>query len=162
MKLRAGREAKDPSTSPDVKPGANDQRPKKRWLRRLGIAALAFVAIVAVSTSANLIMGMREKASTTPYGERIPVAGGAMNVWTNGRSGRPTIVLLSGLGTAAPAVDFAPLIRELDGYNVIVVEGFGYGYSDMKARPRTLENITAEIHDVLGNLNVEKIGRAHV
>lgn len=139
-----------------MQPGGRDQRPKRRWLRRVGIAALATVAIVAVSTSVNLIMGAREKASTAPYGERVPVAGGEMNVWTNGRAGRPTIVLISGLGTAAPAMDFAPLIRELDGYNVIVVEGFGYGYSDMKARPRTLENITAELHDVLSKLNVEK------
>ena len=127
-----------------------------RWARRLGIAALALLAIVAVSTTVNLVMDKREKSRTVPYGQRVPVAGGAMNVWTNGRPGRPTIVLLSGLGTAAPALDFAPLIRELDGYNVIVVEGFGYGYSDMRARPRTVDNITAELHDVLSKLNVEK------
>jgi pimeloyl-ACP methyl ester carboxylesterase len=62
------------------------------------------------------------------------------------------MVLLSGLGTAAPALDFAPLIRRLGGYNVFVVEGFGYGYSDMSARPRTVQNITAEVHDALAKL----------
>jgi len=129
---------------------------KHRWLRRLGIAALVLVAIIALSTTVNLIMGQRERASTTPYGERVSVAGGEMNVWTNGQQGKPTIVLLGGLGTASPAMDFAPLIRELDGYNIVVVEGFGYGYSDMRARPRTLENITGEIHGVLTKLNVER------
>ena len=150
------REAKGSSGLPDTAPGARGQRPKRRWLRRLGIAAVALLAIVAISTPINLVMERREKSRIAPYGERVPVAGGAMNVWTNGRSGRPTIVLLSGLGTAAPALDFAPLVRELGDFNVIVVEGFGYGYSDMKAGPRTVENVTAELHEVLSELNVEK------
>jgi pimeloyl-ACP methyl ester carboxylesterase len=66
------------------------------------------------------------------------------------------MVLLSGLGTAAPALDFAPLIRLLGAYNVIVVEGFGYGYSDLSARPRTVQNITGELHDVLAKLGAPK------
>ena len=79
-----------------------------------------------------------------------------MNVWRNGHAG-PTMVLLSGLGTAAPALDFAPLIRQLGAYDVIVVEGFGYGYSDLSARrPRTVQNITAELHDVLAKLGAPK------
>jgi pimeloyl-ACP methyl ester carboxylesterase len=63
-------------------------------------------------------------------------------------------VLLSGLGTPAPALDFAPLIRELGDFNVIVVEGFGYGYSDTVAPPRTIENITTELHTALGKLGI--------
>ena len=85
----------------------------------------------------------------------MSVDGGTVNVWRNGHSG-PTMVLLSGLGTAAPALDFAPLTRRLGAYNVIVVEGFGYGYSDLSARPRTVQNITAEIHDVLSKLGAPR------
>jgi pimeloyl-ACP methyl ester carboxylesterase len=66
------------------------------------------------------------------------------------------VVLLTGLGTAAPALDFAPLVRRLGAYDVIVVEGFGYGYSDMSARPRTVQNITAELHDTLAKLAAPK------
>ncbi|GAB3031709.1 alpha/beta hydrolase [Parafrigoribacterium mesophilum] len=78
-----------------------------------------------------------------------------MNVYRSGdRTGQP-LVLLSGLGTIAPALDFAPLIRELDTYDVIVVEGFGYGYSDMTARERTVENISDELHQVLASLEVD-------
>ena len=83
------------------------------------------------------------------------VDGGSVNVWRNGHAG-PTMVLLNGLGTAAPALDFAPLIRQLGAYNVFVVEGFGYGYSDMSARPRTVQNITAELHDALSKLGAPK------
>ena len=127
----------------------------RRSLRIIGIAALAVLVLVLVSTAANAILSKREKSRFTPYGERVSVQGGAMNVWRNGHAG-PTMVLLSGLGTAAPALDFAPLIRQLGAYNVIVVEGFGYGYSDMNARPRTVQNITAELHDVLSKLGAQK------
>ena len=108
-----------------------------------------------VSASINLIVSKQEKSRFAPMAERVSVDGGAMNVWRNGHAG-PTMVLLSGLGTAAPALDFAPLVRQLGDYNVIVVEGFGYGYSDMSARPRTVQNITAELHDVLSKLGAPK------
>jgi pimeloyl-ACP methyl ester carboxylesterase len=130
-------------------------RPLRRIATVLGIVALALVATVLVSVSINLILTGREKSRFAPYGQRVPVAGGMMNVWRNGHAG-PTMVLLNGLGTAAPALDFAPLIRQLGDYNVLVVEGFGYGYSDMDARPRTVQNITAELHDVLAKLDAPK------
>ena len=111
--------------------------------------------LVVVSASINLILTKQEKSRFAPYGQRVSVDGGSLNVWRNGHAG-PTMVLLSGLGTAAPALDFAPLIRQLGDYNVFVVEGFGYGYSDMSARPRTVQNITAELHDVLSKLGAPK------
>ena len=51
----------------------------------------------------------------------------------------PEITVLPGPSkpVTAQALDFAPLIRELGGFGVIVVEGFGYGYSDMNASERT-------------------------
>jgi len=130
-------------------------RRRHRVAKIIGIVALALVALALVSASANLILTKQEKSRFVPYGQRVSVDGGALNVWRNGHAG-PTMVLLSGLGTAAPALDFAPLIRQLGAYNVIVVEGFGYGYSDMSARPRTLQNITAELHDVLAKLGAPK------
>ena len=127
----------------------------RRVAKILGIVALALVALVLVSASINLILTRQEKSRFAPYGQRVSVDGGSMNVWRNGHTG-PTMILLSGLGTAAPALDFAPLVRQLEAYNVIVVEGFGYGYSDLSARPRTVQNITAEIHDVLSKLGAPK------
>lgn len=117
-------------------------------LRAVGIAAFAFVIVVLASTITNAVLVQRERSSTVAYGERVEVSGGALNVYRHG-GGRPTIVMLGGYGTAAPALDFAPLIRELDGYEIVVVEGFGYGYSDLTAPPRTVENICTELHQAL-------------
>jgi pimeloyl-ACP methyl ester carboxylesterase len=136
-------------------PSGRPSRPDRRRhgvAKVLGIVALALVALVLVSASINAILTGQERSRFAPYGQRVSVDGGSLNVWRNGHAG-PTMVLLSGLGTAAPALDFAPLIRQLGAYNIFVVEGFGYGYSDLSARPRTVQNITSELHDVLSRLD---------
>ena len=133
-------------------PGRRRTR-RRKGLRILAMAALIAVGLGLVSTGVNLLLERQERASITPYGERMEIAGGAVNVYRNGQPGQP-IVLLSGLGTPAPALDFAPLIRELDDYNVTVVEGFGYGYSDLGTSERSNRNISTELHEVLGRLNI--------
>lgn len=136
-------------------PEARPRKKPRRGLRRLGIAALVVLGLVLVSTAVNLVMERAEKSSIPAYGERVVVGSSALNVYRNGGSGQP-VVLLSGLGTAAPALDFAPLIRELGGFDVLVVEGLGYGYSDMEGPPRTNENISTELHQVLATLQVKQ------
>ena len=123
--------------------------------RVAGISLAAALALTAVSATANFALNSSEHASLTPYGQKVTIDAGDINVYRNGGSG-PTIVLLSGFGTPAPAVDFAPLIRELDDFDVIVVEGFGYGYSDLDVGDRTIENITSELHEVLAKLHVDE------
>ena len=128
----------------------------RRGLRRAGIAALIVLGLILVSTVVNLVMESAEKSSMAAYGERIAVGSGALNVYRNGQDTGQPIVLLSGLGTPAPGLDFAPLARELSSFNVIAIEGFGYGYSDMEAPPRTNENISTELHEVLTKLQVKQ------
>jgi pimeloyl-ACP methyl ester carboxylesterase len=133
------------------------KKPRRR-LRTLGFTAAIVAALLLVSTFANLAMNQAEQTATAPYGQRVETSHGVLNVARtpgNGRTGQ-TIVLLSGLGTPAPALDFAPLIRELGDYDVVVVEGFGYGYSDQPAVERTVENITSELHEALANTDVPR------
>ena len=144
----------NPAAATDAESISGRRRTRRRnRLRVLAMVALIAVGLGLVSTGANLLLERQERASIAPYGERIEITGGAVNVYRNGQPGTP-IVLLSGLGTAAPALDFAPLIRELGDYNVTVVEGFGYGYSDMSASERSNRNINTELHEVLGKLNI--------
>ncbi len=133
----------------------NDRKPR-RGLRRAGIAGLVVLGLVLVSTVVNLILESTEKTGTAAYGERVAVSGGALNVYRNGQGSGQPVVLLSGLGTPAPGLDFAPLVRELHGFDAIVFEGFGYGYSDLEAPPRTNENISAELHEVLAKLSIRQ------
>ena len=127
----------------------------RRIARALAIGLAIVLTLTLISTVANAAATASEKAETAPYGETVTLDSGDINVWRNGGSG-PIMVLLSGYGTPAPAVDFAPLIRELDAFDVIVVEGFGYGYSDLDVADRSIENITSELHTVLAKLHVDE------
>lgn len=132
------------------------KRRLSRWhraLRTTAIVAGSIAALLVVSTVANAAITTAEKSAITPYGQKITVADGSVNVYRNRGTG-PTMVMLSGYGTAAPGIDFAPLTRLLLNFDVIVIEGFGYGYSDQNVGHRTVENITAEIHEVLDRLGV--------
>lgn len=144
--------------SAGTNPIPRTNRPERHWWRRLarlaGFAALALLVLVLVSAGLNLALTQYERTSTDPYGQRVAVDGGSVNVVDHAADG-PTVVLLPGLGTPAPALDFAPLVRELDGCRVVVVEGFGYGYADMTGPERTVENISQELHSALEATGVE-------
>lgn len=125
-----------------------------KLLRNLGVIGLAAVVLVAVSSVTNLILGASETA-TDRYGERVSIDGGQVNVAVTGQ-GERTVVLLGGYGTVSPVLDFKPLIDELDdAYTVVVIERFGYGYSDLDVTQRTVENISTELHDTLSKLGVK-------
>jgi pimeloyl-ACP methyl ester carboxylesterase len=130
--------------------------PFRRTRKILGVVAITALGITLASTGANAFLEQQERSSTAQYGELVEVAGGSLNVVRAGTEGGQPLVLLSGLGTIAPALDFAPLTRELVAYDVIVVERFGYGYSDMSARDRTVENISTELHEALSSLDIGK------
>ncbi|WP_089742414.1 alpha/beta fold hydrolase [Gracilibacillus ureilyticus] len=95
------------------------------------------------------IMTAVEQGKYPPAGELVEADGENMHLFTKG-TGDNTIVLLSGLGTAAPVLDFAPLVNELaKKHRVVVVELFGYGWSDVTKKERTVENIVEEIRMAL-------------
>lgn len=96
-----------------------------------------------------------EQNKYSPLGQLVEVEGKNMNVYTKGE-GENTIVLLSGLGTAAPTLDFEPLMNEMSkNHKVVVVEPFGYGWSDITNKSRTVENIVEEIRLALKKSNIE-------
>ncbi|MFT4416150.1 alpha/beta fold hydrolase [Fredinandcohnia humi] len=96
-----------------------------------------------------------EQKKYKPIGQLVEVDGKNMHVYSKG-DGENTVVLLSGLGTTAPALDFEPLVNELAKQNkVVVIENFGYGWSDITNRERTVENIVGEIRDALKKANIE-------
>jgi len=55
-------------------------------------------------------MTVYEQRKYPPLGQLVEVDGKNMHVYTKG-DGENTIVLLSGLGTAAPVLDFEPLSK---------------------------------------------------
>lgn len=112
--------------------------------------------LVATTATVNAVATKSEESRTGSYGQLIPVDGKNMNVVISGQ-GSETIVLLPGLGTAAPGLDFGPLIEELSAaHRVIAVEPFGTGLSDQSDTERTSANITREVHEALQYLGVDR------
>ncbi|KQL33731.1 alpha/beta fold hydrolase [Psychrobacillus sp. FJAT-21963] len=115
---------------------------------------LAIVAALVIWFIFSNVMTTYEQKKYPAIGKLVEVDGKSMHVYTKGE-GDNTIVLLSGLGTAAPALDFEPLINELANNNkVVVVESFGYGWSDITDKARTVENIVEETRTALKKLNI--------
>jgi pimeloyl-ACP methyl ester carboxylesterase len=132
------------------------RKPLKITLWTAGVVVALPVLALTTTSIVNVVATKADLAAITPYGELVPVDGKQMNVVVSG-TGDETIVLLPGLGTAAPGLDFEPLIAELDDtHRVIAVEPFGTGLSDQTDSPRTAANIAAEVHEALQQLGVDR------
>jgi len=122
----------------------------------MGSIVLALAVFVAVVYTVNIVSSKSEKEKIVTYGQLVPVDGKNMNVLITG-NGDETVVLLPGFMTAAPGIDFKPLIDELSPfYKVVVVEPFGYGLSDTTENERTTENIVNEVHEALQQLKIDR------
>lgn len=111
------------------------------------LAGILLLAILGMIVSQ--VLTAYEKSVYPAPGKMVTVAGHQMHVYTQGE-GENTIILTPGLGTSAPVLDFQPLIDELAQTNkVVVVEPFGYGWSDLTDDERTVENITTELRTAL-------------
>lgn len=109
----------------------------------------AVAATLIVLTITHQALTALEKRSNPAPGRMVTVNGRRMHVYSEGTGGR-RLVLLSGLGTPSPLLDFKPLIEALRGDDtVIVVEGFGYGWSDRTGRLRTVASIVDETRSAL-------------
>lgn len=126
-------------------------------LRVIGGLLAAIVLFLAITFIVDKVSTKTEaKKLENAYGQLVPVDGKKMNVYIEG-SGAETIVLLPGYGTAAPALDFKPLIAELSPYyKVVAVEPFGYGLSDPTDKERTTDNIVSEVHEALQQLGIKR------
>lgn len=69
---------------------------------------------------------------------------------------KETLVMLPALAVPSPNIYFKPLAEALSSaYNVVVVEPFGYGLSDMTDSARTVDNVNRELYDALEILDID-------
>ena len=124
------------------------------WIIMRNIS-LIIVAALVILFVLDKVMTANEQKKYPATGQLVEVDGKNMHVYTKG-DGENTIVLLGGLGTAAPVLDFEPLINEMAKDNkIVVVELFGYGWSDSTDKERTVEHIVEEIRTALNRANIE-------
>ncbi|GGH11248.1 alpha/beta hydrolase [Paenibacillus segetis] len=125
-------------------------------LKIFGAILILIVLFLATTYIVNIFSNKSDLNKIEPYGQSATVDGKKLNVLIQGQ-GEETIVLLTGYGTAAPALDFKPLVDELAPYyKVAVVEPLGYGLSDDTTKERTSENMVSEIHEALQQLDIDR------
>lgn len=91
-----------------------------------------------------------------PYGRKVKFKDKVMIVSVIGKGDR-TIVLLPGMGSLLPVIEYKALSSFMsDRYRIITVEYLGYGMSDKPDIERSLENITGELHHCLECLHCKK------
>lgn len=103
----------------------------------------------------HYLLLMHEKPLRTPLGQLVNVDGNQISVYTEG-SGNETLVFLSGSETPAPILDFKSLYTLLsDEYQIVVVERFGYGFSDTVDKPRDIDTVLSETRAALEAADIE-------
>jgi pimeloyl-ACP methyl ester carboxylesterase len=103
----------------------------------------------------NKVVCIQEDKALSHVGTNVNVNGTNIRVSVTG-VGNKTIVLLSGMGTASPIIDFNPLAEKLSKhYKVVTLEYSGYGLSEDSTKERTNETIVEEIRGTLRQLKIE-------
>ncbi len=118
-------------------------------------AVFALTAILVIGTYLYNKASLNREAKLIRHkGEYVEVDGHNMNLLIEG-DGDKTLVFLAGAGTPSPILDFKPLTDRLkDDYKVVIIEKFGYGYSDEIDGERTVDIITEQDRRALSEAGV--------
>lgn len=113
------------------------------------VVLIILVLFLLVIFAYNKIMLKAEEPLREPLGQIVDVDGHNMSVYTEG-TGDKTIVFMSGGVTCSPILDFKSLYSLLkDEYRVVVIEKFGYGFSDVVDKERNISSILEDTRAAL-------------
>jgi len=88
-----------------------------------------------------------------PIGNLVTINQHKMHIFRSGNANNPKIVFMSGSGTVAPVYDFKILYEKLvQDYRIIVIEKFGYGYSDIVDCPCDIDSLVTMQKDALNTI----------
>ena len=120
----------------------------------LWIAAI-IVILICICFGYHRYRLRKEEKLREPLGQLIDINENNISIYVEG-SGSKTLVFLSGGGTCSPILDFKSLYSLLsDEYRIIVVEKFGYGYSDIVDEDRNIQTILSETRLALNKAGID-------
>lgn len=121
----------------------------------LGLLILIVVFLVIMTIYNQIMLKKNRSLYETPLGQLVEVDGHNMSIYTEGE-GSHTIVFMSGWGTSSPILDFKPLYSRLsDEYKIVVIEKFGYGFSDIVDDKRNMDTILRQDREALEKTGIE-------
>ena len=132
----------------------------KKVLKTIGKIILVLLALIVILVAGlfiwhRIMLAKEEPLLEQPIGQLIEVDGHNMCVYTEGE-GEHTLLFLSGSGTPAPIIDFKCLYSLLsDDYRIVVIEKYGYGYSDIVDTERSFTTILRQDREALEKAGIE-------
>ena len=127
----------------------------KKIMKVMIILLVAFIVVLVAIYINHGIKLNKEGGLKTPLGDLVEVNGYKMSVYVEG-DGDKTIVFMSGGGTCSPILDFKSLYSTLtDNYKIVVVEKFGYGFSDIVDKDRSIDLILEDTRTALAQADIE-------
>lgn len=127
----------------------------KRFIKGLLRVLLCIIGVLVLCllfmTIYHHVMLSKESSLIKANGKFVSVDGHKMHIYAEGKkSTKPTLIIMSGAGVAAPVYDYKVLYSKLsDEYHVVVIEKFGYGYSDVSGLPRDIATLVKEDREAL-------------
>jgi pimeloyl-ACP methyl ester carboxylesterase len=126
----------------------------KRCIKVIVIIIVILMLFLTISFIRHKICLSNEKDLLTPLGELVEVDGHDMSIYIEGE-GDHTLVFLSGSGTCSPILDFKSLYSLLsDDYRIVVVEKFGYGFSDIVDSDRDIDTVLGQTRTALDKAGI--------
>ena len=127
---------------------------KKAMKILLALVIITFILLLAIYINHKIHLN-REQALLSPIGTMVEIDGHNMSVYIAG-SGEQTLVFMSGGGTFSPILDFKSLYSLLrNKYRIVVIEKFGYGFSDVVDKNREIESVLADTRAALKAADIE-------
>lgn len=127
----------------------------KRIMKIVIIIIVVVMIIMTICYINHKFQLKKEKILFKPLGQMVEVNGNKMSIYTEGE-GDNTLIFMSGGGTSSPILDFKSLYSELsDDYRIVVIEKFGYGFSDIVDDKRDIDNILNQSREALLKEGIE-------
>ena len=129
-------------------------------IKVIGIIILVLLVVIILALAAIYIhhrIKLKQEAPLLekPLGQMVEVDGHNMCVFSEGE-GEHTLLFLSGSGTPAPILDFKSLYSLLDDdYRIVVIEKYGYGFSDIVDTERSFTTILRQDREALEKAGIE-------
>ena len=121
----------------------------------LTLVIVLVVILLVIYVYNRIKMKQEEPLLANPLGQMIEVDGHRMCIYEEGE-GEHTLLFLSGSGTVDPILDFKSLYSLLkDDYHIVVIETFGYGFSDVVDDERSFDTILRQDRDALEEAGIE-------
>lgn len=122
---------------------------KKKAMKIICMIIAVFLLLLLIIYENHQVRLNAEAELCLPLGQLVEVDGHTMSVYVEG-TGDTTLVFMSGGGTCSPILDFRSLYSLLnDKYQIVVVEKFGYGFSDVVEKSRDIDSILEDTRAAL-------------